>query len=142
MDKELETGDFLEQAAKLPIIDVRSPAEFMRGHIPGAHNIPLFSNEERAEIGTLYKQKGREAAVLRGLDLVGPKMSGFVKDSKNIAVNNEVLLHCWRGGMRSGSFCWLLNTAGIHARTLKKGYKAYRNHVLRFFEHPFEVMVL
>lgn len=61
-------------AAAGPIVDVRSPAEFAQGHIPGATNLPLFDNAERAEIGTLYKQQGRQAAVLRGLALVGPRM--------------------------------------------------------------------
>jgi tRNA 2-selenouridine synthase len=142
MKNELDIGDFLELSGQLPVIDVRSPGEFEKGHIPGAHNIPLFTNEERALVGTLYKQKGRDAAVLAGLDIVGPKMSAIVKRSRELAVNNEVLVHCWRGGMRSGSVCWLLNTAGIRARTLRKGYKAYRNFVLQCFQRPLSLLIL
>lgn len=64
-------------AGEGPILDVRSPAEFAQGHIPGATNLPLFADDERAEIGTLYKQQGRQAAVLRGLALVGPRMEAL-----------------------------------------------------------------
>ena len=59
------------------LIDVRTPAEFRQGHIPGAANLPLFSDAERAEVGTLYKQQGRQIAVLRGLALVGPRMEAL-----------------------------------------------------------------
>src|SRR5437868_4963839 len=142
MQKELDIQQFLTLAETIPMIDVRSPAEFEKGHIPGAINLPLFNNEERAIIGTLYKQKGKEQAVLAGLDIVGPKMSALVSESKKIAANNEVLVHCWRGGMRSGSFCWLLNTVGINASTLKKGYKGYRDHVLKSFEKNFQLIIL
>ncbi|MFO0076712.1 MAG: rhodanese-like domain-containing protein, partial [Cyanobacteriota bacterium] len=60
-----------------PIVDVRSPAEFAQGHIPGACNLPLFDDAERAEVGTLYHQQGRQAAVLRGLALVGPRLEAM-----------------------------------------------------------------
>lgn len=125
-----------------PVIDVRSPAEFEAGHLPGATNIPLFSNAERAEIGTLYKQQGQEVAIERGLEIVGPKMAGFVRQAKELARHDQLLVHCWRGGMRSGSFAWLLNTAGLPAVTLSGGYKSYRNHLLNFFEQPFSLYVL
>lgn len=139
----IETADFLElQKAGNPIIDVRSPAEFVGGHIPGARNIPLFSNEERAEIGTLYKEQGQEAAVLRGLEIVGPKMAGFVREAKELPYKEQLLVHCWRGGMRSGSFGWLLNTAGLPAVILSGGYKSYRNHLLEFFGTSFSLLIL
>lgn len=125
-----------------PVIDVRSPGEFMEGHIPGAINIPLFSNEERAEIGTLYKQQGQQEAIERGLEIVGPKMAGFVRQAKALPYRGQLLVHCWRGGMRSGSFAWLLNTAGIPAVTLTGGYKSYRRELLAFFETPFMLFIL
>jgi tRNA 2-selenouridine synthase len=133
---------FLDKAENMPVIDVRSPKEFAQGHIPGAVSIPLFDNDERAKVGTKYKHAGKDAAVLLGLELVGPKMADFVKSSKKIAKTGEVLVHCWRGGMRSGSFAWLLNTAGLKADTLQKGYKTYRQTVLDFFEKPLQIMVL
>lgn len=140
---DYDISSFLEQQKKgNPIIDVRSPAEFYSGHIPGAVNIPLFSNEERAEIGALYKQEGQEIATLRGLEIVGPKMAGFVRQAKSLDYTDQLLVHCWRGGMRSGSFAWLLNTAGLPAVTLAGGYKSFRNHLLDFFSAPFNLYVL
>ncbi len=139
----LSVEDFLNQAQSLPVIDVRSPGEFAHAHLPGAVNIPLFDNEERALVGTKYKQAGKDAAVLLGLDLIGTKMSGFVRQSRKLnPTNKEVLVHCWRGGMRSGSFAWLLNTAGIKATTLEGGYKAYRNTVLAAFSKPRNLLIL
>ncbi|MEZ5198494.1 MAG: rhodanese-like domain-containing protein [Bacteroidales bacterium] len=89
------------------LVDVRSPAEFEQGHIPGAVNLPLFNNDER-EIGTLYKKSGREASVLAGLDFVGPKMSGFVKEIKKQTSSRELFFfYCWRGGMRGAGMAWL-----------------------------------
>lgn len=142
MIEQLPVRGFLQQAEQVPIIDVRSPGEFAQGHIPGAVNIPLFDNEERARVGTKYKQVSKEAAILLGLDIVGPKMSGFVKGAKKLSLNGQVMVHCWRGGMRSGSFAWLLNTTGLKVATLQKGYKAYRTEVLQSFEKPLHLMVL
>ncbi|HXC05473.1 MAG TPA: tRNA 2-selenouridine(34) synthase MnmH [Bacteroidia bacterium] len=142
MSLSLPITDFLLASVQIPVIDVRSPGEFDRGHIPGAHNIPLFTNEERARVGTVYKKQGKDDAVLLGLELVGPKMVSFVREARALAVNNKVLVHCWRGGMRSGSFAWLLQTAGLETTTLKQGYKAYRRHVLNSFSFPFQLIVL
>jgi tRNA 2-selenouridine synthase len=108
---------------------VRAPAEYERGHIPGAVNLPVFDDQERARVGTAYKQRSKAEAMEIGLDIVGPKMSGFVKSAKEIAVEGEVLIHCWRGGMRSASMGWLLETSGLKVTLLTGGYKAYRNHV-------------
>jgi tRNA 2-selenouridine synthase len=137
----LSPFDFLQSAKNRPIIDVRSPAEYAHAHIPKAINIPLFDDDERAIVGTCYKKDGKDAAVLLGLELVGPKLAHFVREAKRIAPKGEVLVHCWRGGMRSGSFAWLLRTAGFVVQTLEGGYKAYRNHVLASFQEP-QVMVV
>ena len=143
MVRQLSTETFLEKAQTLPVIDVRSPGEYDRAHIPGAVNIPLFDNDERAQVGTKYKNAGKDAAVLLGLTLVGPKLAEFVKQSKKLNPHTkEVLVHCWRGGMRSGSFAWLLDTAGLTASTLVGGYKAYRNTVLASFVEPRNLIIL
>jgi tRNA 2-selenouridine synthase len=139
----LSVPDFLQHAQTLPVIDVRSPGEFAHAHIPGAVNIPLFDNEERALVGTKYKQAGKDHAVLVGLEMVGPKLAGFVRQVRKLnPTGREVLVHCWRGGMRSGSFAWLLNTAGIRATTLEGGYKAYRSAVLARFAEPHKLLIL
>lgn len=133
--KRLGAADFLELAEAHPVFDARTPAEFDDGHIPGANNLPLFSNEERAEVGTLYKQEGRRDAILRGLELVGPKMRSFIEQvEEHCEPPGPVLVHCWRGGMRSSSLGWLLGMYGFDVTALDGGYKAYRNHVLDTFE--------
>ena len=133
---------FLEKMARWPVLDVRSPAEYAAGHIPGAHRFPLFDNQERAQVGTTYKQIGSYEALLVGLELVGPKMRALVEHAHDLTPEKEVLVHCWRGGKRSESVAWLLNTAGLTAHTLVGGYKAYRNHVLASLREVPRLLVL
>lgn len=111
------------------LLDVRTPAEYEAGHIVGARNLPLFSNAERAEVGTLYKQTGPDQAFLRGLDFAGARMRWYVERARELAPERRVLLHCWRGGQRSGSLGWLLQQAGFDVRILRGGYKAYRTYL-------------
>jgi tRNA 2-selenouridine synthase len=132
MTKKIPIEYYFKENKQFPIIDVRSPGEFVQGHIPNAHNIPLFINEERAIVGTCYKKEGKNKAVKLGLSIVGPKLAEFVKEAEKIAPQKEVFVHCWRGGMRSGSFAWLLQTAGFEqVYTLELGYKAFRKFVLQ-----------
>lgn len=138
----LSVGAFLEKMQQNLLLDVRTPAEFEAGHIPGAVNMPLFTNEERVIIGTLYKQQGKQKAILKGLDFIGPRMSGLIKTVEKLSANKTVLLHCWRGGMRSGSVAWLLNLYGFEVILLRGGYKAYRNWVLDQFTKPKNIIVL
>lgn len=142
MISQLEVKDFLKKASDLPVLDVRSPKEYEAGHIPGAVSFPLFTDEERKKVGTAYKQVSREDALLIGLDFFGPKMSGFVKLAKELAPEKEVLLHCWRGGMRSGGVAWLLDLAGFHVKLLQAGYKSYRRSVLDQFEKPYPLILI
>lgn len=132
----------MQRNAEIPLLDVRSPAEFERGHIPGALSFPLFSNEERARVGTLYKREGQEEALLEGLRIVGPKMAEMLSTAIALAPQRRVRLHCWRGGLRSSSVAWLLQTAGFQVEVLKGGYKAYRQDVHRFFTQPFRFILL
>lgn len=143
MVQRLEIEDFLANTTDRVVLDVRTPSEFQQGHIPGALNLPLFSDEERAEIGTLYKQVSRESALMRGLELVGPRMTKLIEKAAVFAPGKDVLVHCWRGGQRSESVGWLLHTAGFGVGVLEGGYKAYRRHVLDFFEAmPHQLLVL
>lgn len=138
----VEAKKFLELSARFPVFDVRTEAEFLKGHIPGAHHLPLFTNEERAAVGTTYKHHGREAAILEGLDYVGPRMSSMVSAVGKISRSGPVLLHCWRGGMRSSSVAWLLAMFGYEVYLLEGGYKAYRQLVLEQFEIPRRLLIL
>ena len=125
------------------VIDVRTPAEFQKGHILGAQNIPLLNNEERVEVGTLYKKSSPQKAFDRGMELVGPKMHGFIKAGRKVIKNEEALLHCWRGGKRSQSMSWLFNMAGLQTKTIPGGYKAYRSHVTKILQNPdFKLLVV
>ena len=143
MEDILFADDFLEQSKAGVMIDVRSPSEFIAGHIPGAVNLPLFSDAERAEIGTLYVHQGKDPAVERGLELVGPKMAGFVKQARRWSEGKPLFIYCWRGGMRSGSMAWLFRTAGLKTYLLSGGYKAYRNSLLQLLEkHSWKLVIL
>lgn len=138
----LEVADFLIKSKHDLIIDVRAPIEFFKGHVPNAINIPLFEDSERAEIGTLYKQQGKDTAVNRGLEIVSPKMTSFVNQVKTLSKNKKVFVYCFRGGMRSNSFAWLMNTSGLDAVIMKGGYKAFRNYVLDYFGHERKIILL
>lgn len=142
MPTVFEIEKFLELGKQYTMFDVRTPAEFEKGHIPGAINLPLFTNEERVVVGKLYKQVGRQPAILKGLEIVGPKLKEIIKNVSKTTTENTILVHCWRGGMRSGSVSWLLEMYGFKVYTLKKGYKAYRNFVLQQFEKKLKLTVL
>ncbi len=142
MPKILSIEELLPLTDSIPLIDVRSPAEYELAHVPGAFNIPIFDNEERRQVGIKYKIGGKESAVLLGLDFVGPKMSTFVREAKKRARNKKILVHCWRGGMRSASMAWLFETAGLEVYILKGGYKAYRKYIREQFSRPVKMVVL
>ncbi|MBN2274438.1 MAG: tRNA 2-selenouridine(34) synthase MnmH [Bacteroidales bacterium] len=125
-----------------PLIDVRSPAEYEKGHIPGAVNIPLFNNEERALIGTLYFKRGKEDAVSRSLEVIGPKLKDFATKGISLAENQEILVYCWRGGMRSSSMAWLFETIGLKTSVLTGGYKSYRHYIHNYLSYPFSFIVI
>ena len=146
--EKLHIEQFLQLAQHHPVLDVRSPGEFAHAHIPGAYALPLFNDEERKIVGTTYKQESRESAIKVGLDFFGPKMRGMVEeveklvdslqmtdDSKETKNKSKtVLVHCWRGGMRSAGVAWLLDLYGFKVYTLVGGYKFFRRWVLNQFE--------
>jgi tRNA 2-selenouridine synthase len=128
--KKLPPYRFLELCVSLPVVDVRSPGEYTSGHIPGAVNIPLFNDNQRAEVGTVYKKEGSLQAVIRGIDLAAPEMSDKLRSAVALAPEKSLLTYCWRGGMRSEAMAWLFSTGGLTPLLLEGGYKAYRNHIL------------
>ncbi len=138
--------DFLELATTYPVLDVRSPGEFDHAHIPGAHSFPLFDDEERRIVGTKYKQQSRETAIKQGLEFFGPKMRPMIDQAEAILQHHgqgqKLLVHCWRGGMRSAGVAWLLDLYGFEVYTLAGGYKAYRNFVLQQFEKAYQLKIL
>ena len=142
MIKTVNIADFLSSPVTVPMADVRTPAEFTQGHIPGAFNLPLFSNEERVQVGTTYKQVGKEAAIMLGFDLTGNKWSGFIRQALEMAPGKKIALHCWRGGMRSGAMAWALDLYGFDVFLIQGGYKNYRRWVLQQFEKNYQLRIL
>ena len=140
MPQLLPISDFWQ--APGPILDVRSPGEYAQGHLSEAISFPLFSDQERAQVGTCYKQQGKETAIELGLELVGPKMASLVKRAKHIAPERQVRVHCWRGGMRSGSVGWLLETSGLEVKLLEGGYKSFRRWVRTILATPRPIIVV
>ena len=161
--QKISTEDLLSLAGKFPVLDVRSPSEYSHAHIPGAHSLPLFNDEERKIIGTAYKQQSREKAIKLGLDFFGVKMRPMVEEAEKIikgfsykaddnpqpttrnpqpTTRNCVIVHCWRGGMRSGAVAWLLNFYGFEVYLLEGGYKAFRNWVLPQFHLDYNFNII
>lgn len=138
----LPVDEFLKLREALPVVDVRSEGEFAEGHIRSAINIPILNNAERVAVGTDYKQKGQAEAIRTGFRLVGPRLLDIVDRAKAITVHHELIVHCWRGGMRSGNFCQFVGMAGVKTHQLKGGYKAYRHVALQSFKTPFKFVVL
>ncbi|XJZ25812.1 tRNA 2-selenouridine(34) synthase MnmH [Bacillota bacterium Lsc_1132] len=131
------TVEELYQLDHPAIIDIRSPVEFKDGAIPGAINIPLFTDDERKEIGTIYKQVGQDAAKWKAMQFVSPKIPDLLQSIKDATAHSgeQPIIHCWRGGMRSKAVVTFLDFAGIRAKRLAGGYKAYRQYILQEIRH-------
>ncbi len=150
--EKIDIDSFLTISKTIPVFDVRSPAEYSHAHIPNAMSLPLFTDEERKVVGTLYKQKSKQDAIKAGLDFFGVKMKVMVEEveavfkKKNVIINADnkpsVIVHCWRGGMRSAGVAWLLDLYGFQVYTLIGGYKSYRKWVLAQFEKQYPLNVV
>ncbi|HJV66622.1 MAG TPA: tRNA 2-selenouridine(34) synthase MnmH [Geomonas sp.] len=121
-------------------VDVRTPLEFEEDHLPGAINVPLLDNEERVEIGTLYKQQGPHLARQRGLQLTAHRFPEMVATIADQAKGRPLLVYCWRGGLRSKTVTSILELTGHPAVQLVGGYKAFRGVVSDYFT-PFQPQV-
>jgi tRNA 2-selenouridine synthase len=132
--EKVHIDKFLELSSDYPVLDVRSPAEYKYAHIPDAISFPLFTDEERKVIGTAYKQQSRQEAIKIGLD----EQAEAIANSKP----RTLLVHCWRGGMRSAAVAWLLDLYGFKVYTLSGGYKKFRHWVLDTFTLPLQLYIL
>ena len=141
---------FLSIRKEYTVLDVRSPGEFAHAHIPGAYSLPLFTDEERKIVGTAYKQQSREQAIKIGLDYFGTKMRKMVEEVERLTASQQtdigkkktVIVHCWRGGMRSAGVGWLLDLYGFKVYTLNGGYKIFRRWALEQFEKKYSFKVI
>jgi tRNA 2-selenouridine synthase len=137
-----DIDSFLKQRHQKMVIDVRSESEFANGHVPGSINIPILNNEERTIVGITYKQQGSNQAVVEGIRLTGPRLHKLVEQVQQTVGEREALAYCWRGGMRSQNFCWIMQQAGVKVTALTGGYKQYRRWILHQFERKFNFILL
>jgi len=165
--QKININEFLHIAKQYPELDVRSPGEYKHAHIPQAFNLPLFTDEERKQVGTAYKQQSRETAIKIGLDFFGIKMRRMVEEAESVVAGysllvadsylkepenfktikeqqptKNIIVHCWRGGMRSAAVAWLLDMYGFKVYLLTGGYKAYRKWVLSQFEKEYNFNIV
>ncbi|MCH9632692.1 MAG: tRNA 2-selenouridine synthase [Chlamydiae bacterium] len=138
-EKAVSVNEFLSASGQ--IVDLRTPKEFEKGHIPNAINIPIFSDEERREVGKVFKLQGPFKATQLGLKYTGPKLSEIVTQLKETK-KKPIGVYCARGGMRSQAMVWLLNFCRIPALSLRRGYKDYRQWVLNAFSKDYQLNLL
>jgi len=129
MIRTIQPVNFPVKANQSPVIDVRSPGEYAQGHIPGAINIPLFTDDERAIVGTLYVKSGHPEAILKGLDIALPRVDDYIDSLKKVRPGGDICLHCWRGGLRSAMMAEVFSKAGYDVNLLEGGYKSYRRFI-------------
>ncbi|MEG6615692.1 tRNA 2-selenouridine(34) synthase MnmH [Peptococcaceae bacterium 1198_IL3148] len=126
-------------------VDLRSEGEYAEDTIPGAINIPIFNNQERALIGTTYKQIGVEQAKELGLEIIAPKLLVIYKQLRDIAATKTLIVFCWRGGMRSKFVLSVVSSLGIPMLRISGGYKSYRKYVVQYLDReklPHKAVVL
>lgn len=139
---KIDISGFLKLALSFPVADVRSPSEYITGHIPGAFNIPLFDDIQREAVGIEFKKEGRSRAIIKGLELTGSAMHLKLQEAFKIAPGKRILVHCWRGGMRSEAMAWLFSFGEISTEILDGGYKSYRQHVLACLAEKRKTIIL
>lgn len=138
----IDINSFLHMKGSIPVIDVRSPIEFDKGHVPGSFNVPLFTNDERAAIGTSYKKEGQDAAIELGESIANPKISWYLSEVEKASGKGPVLVTCFRGGLRSRRFSALLDENGFSVFRLGEGYKSYRRAAKKSFCLRRDILVL
>lgn len=142
---KISIDEFILLAQQYLVVDVRSPQEFAHAHFPSAISVSLFNDEERKIVGTTYKQQSREQAIKIGLDFFGGKMKNIVttvEGELHKRNSKTVIVHCWRGGMRSAAIAWLLDLYGFKVYILEGGYKKFRNWVLHQLAKKYTLKIL
>jgi tRNA 2-selenouridine synthase len=134
--------EFFNLRKEIPLLDARSEGEFEQSHIPNSVNLPILTNSERVIVGTLYKQKGAEAATVKGFELVGPRFYQIQKEAIRLFPDRKIIVYCWRGGMRSQILSWLLEMIGFEVFRLKGGYKTYRTFTFEEVRKDRKLIVL
>ncbi len=139
MFKEIEARHLVENIENYLVVDIRSPSEYREFHIPGAVNVPLFSDEEKRIIGEIYRLEGQEIAKEEGLKIISPKLYNFYLKFRELnSLGKEIVVYCWRGGMRSMAMCSFISGMGIPVLRLKGGYRAFRKYILESLDRLIE----
>ncbi len=142
MIEQISVTRFADMESQLKVIDVRSPLEFEHAHVPGAVNIPLFTNDERARIGWTYKHKGQDEAIVLGESFANPRIPEYLERAEACVRDGRVIVLCARGGLRSLKFSQLLESRGMSVYRLDGGYKSYRHMVLDSFTQELPLVIL
>jgi tRNA 2-selenouridine synthase len=140
--KNYEIKDFMKASTGNVIVDVRSPLEFAKGHIPGAVNIPLLSDEERGIVGTKYKRESKDTALTAAIGFIAESADNYLDVLSKFDENKKICVYCWRGGFRSEGAWKLFQAVGKNVVRLHGGYKAYRNYVLQTFEKDYRLIII
>lgn len=152
--EKITIQQFFDLASQYPVLDARSPGEYHHAHVPGAYSLPLFTDEERKVVGTAYKQESKQKAIKKGLQYFGVKMVQMVEEAEriinahNIKIASEqskertVIVHCWRGGMRSAGVAWLLDLYGFKVYTIVGGYKSFRRWCTAQFNKEYSLKII
>ena len=155
--EKIDIETFLKLSKDFPVLDVRSPGEYLHAHMPKASSVPLFTDEQRKIIGTAYKKQTRKIAVEIGINYFSERMKSVQKETAKILEewpkdpvvdpskktdHSTLLVHCWRGGMRSETVAWLLSLYGYNIYVLKGGYKAFRRWTLKQLEKEYQFKIL
>ncbi len=136
-----------QQACALPqplFVDLRSPSEFAEDHLPNAYNLPIFTDGEREQVGTVYHQQSHDKARFMALDLVAPKLPTLLRELQKLSLDYDLVLYCWRGGMRSQTIAQMAALLKIACHRLDGGYKAYRKDLTKQLEAelPYKLIVI
>ncbi len=143
--QKISISELLQNQDDYVIVDVRTTREFLEDHIPGAVSMPILTDEEHHEVGTIFKQVSHETAKEKGLVYAAPKLLDFYRYAREVVKSGKrICFQCFRGGMRSQSIATVVTMMNLPAYVLEGGYKAYRQEINRFFETPmpFHLLVL
>ena len=145
--RKVDIEEFLGLSLSYTIFDVRAPIEYSKGHIPGALNLAIFDDAQRSRIGTAYKKEGRRRAVDIGISYFSGRMNGILMEmeslmGRRVDTVDTILLHCWRGGMRSEAVAWVLSLYGINVVLLEGGYKSFRRWVINRYSLDYDITIL
>lgn len=145
MYRDVDVAKVLKEINNIPVVDLRSPGEYQDATIPGAYNIPLLDNIERALVGTVHKKEGSERARELAMEILSPRLPNFIYAFKKIATKKEVVVYCWRGGDRSHFAACILDAMGFKVYRIQGGFKAYRRYIVQYLDRdvlPMRAVVL